>query len=248
RFAVADTSWTGPTITFNNKPPIGTSPLYPVAIIDTTLRLYQFDVTGYVKQEKSVGHNIVSFALVNPSTSAAFVTFNSGNASSDKPALAVITKADSVGTFTIAAPQSVHVEQDAQIAVSWTVPSGGWRQLSSIKLLLQDEEDPHSFALIKWDEAMETFSLFNPLTGRFGSGKALGSDRVLSNGLIDVLLKSSSKQASGPTSPLVTVTFALKFNRAAAGHRFRIEVSARNDMGSRSAFSVGPVVKVNPIF
>src|SRR5207302_3007333 len=86
-FSVADTSWTESGITFSNAPPAG-SALASAIISDNTLRLYEFDVTAYVKAQKAAGHNIVSFVLKNPSTSASFVSFNSRE-TSNQPKLVI---------------------------------------------------------------------------------------------------------------------------------------------------------------
>src|SRR5205814_374794 len=129
-----------------------------LTVTGTTLTLYEFDVSNYVKQEKALGHNIVSFVLKAPVSAASVVSFNSGNAASNTPKLVVVSATDTVGTFTIASlPKQVRVGQETQIAVTWTVPTGGWRGLSWIKLLLRDVDDDRSFAFIKFEEATNSF-------------------------------------------------------------------------------------------
>jgi len=231
-FPVADTSWSESGITFNNKPAPGASALGSATIVGTTPKLYEFDVTNFLKQEQALGHKIVSFALKNPASSASQVVFNSREASANHPTLSVVTSSTSVGTFKVAAQTSAHTGQTVNVAVTWTVPSGSWRQLTDIQLILRGEGD--LLILIDWNEAANTLRLFDPFTGKFGEAKALGSENVLSNRLIDVLLKSSSTKAAGPTSPVVTVNFALRFNHSAAGHRFRVEAIANNDFGAKS--------------
>jgi hypothetical protein len=98
--------------------------------------------------------------------------------------------------------------------------------------------------LIDWNEANNTFSLFDAATGKFGAPAKVGSQRVLSNRLVDVLLHNSLVKASGPTSPKVTVTFALRFNQSATGHHFRIEAAASNDRGAHSVFALGGALRV----
>jgi hypothetical protein len=97
--------------------------------------------------------------------------------------------------------------------------------------------------LIDWNEANNTFSLLDQDTGTLGAAKALGSDGVLSNSFVDVLLKTSSVKASGPTSPTVTVTFSLRFKELTA-HHFRIEAAASNDAGGTSPFEQGGILSL----
>ena len=77
-----------------------------------------------------------------------------------------------------------------------------------------------------------------PLPGAVGEQTRKTSDSVLSNRLVDVLLKTSSVKASGPASPTVTVTFSQRFKHAVA-HHFRIEAKASNDSGATSPFEAG---------
>ena len=79
-FSVADTSWSETGITFNNAPSLSSSALGSATITGTTLQMVQFDVTSYVKAQKAAGHNIVSFALKDATSSNSFVQFNSREA------------------------------------------------------------------------------------------------------------------------------------------------------------------------
>jgi uncharacterized delta-60 repeat protein len=87
-FSVANTSWTETGITFSNAPVLGSAQT-STTVSGTTAKLYQFDVTAYVKAQKAAGHNIISFAIKNPSSSSSFVQFNSREAASNKPALVI---------------------------------------------------------------------------------------------------------------------------------------------------------------
>ena len=86
-FSVADTSWSETGITFNNAPATGSTALDTETVTGTSLQMVQFDVTAYVKAQKAAGHNTVSFALKDPSTSNSFVEFNSREAGSSGPQL-----------------------------------------------------------------------------------------------------------------------------------------------------------------
>lgn len=230
-FPVADNSWTGAGITFNNKPAPGPNALASVNVAGTTQTLYSFDVTQHVKQEKALGHNLVSFQLRAPANSASFVTFVSGNAGSNQPKLSVLGSSDPVGIFSVnTTPASVKVGQSVKLAVKWEVPTGGWRQLTWVKLLLRDLDDPNSFVEFKFDEARNAFF-------------PVSRPGVLTSPA-SLLVSQSSVQASGWRSPLVTTSFAFQFNAMAAGRRFAIDVSARNDAGSVSAYSPAGVINV----
>jgi hypothetical protein len=109
---------------------------------------------------------------------------------------------------------------------------------------LQLRGDDGSLILIEWNQENETFALLDPQTGKFGTPQALGDTSVLSNHLVSVLLKTSSKLSTGPTSPLVTVTFALQFKQAAAGHHFSVEAAASNDNGTQTIFGLGKSITV----
>ena len=237
-FAVADDSWTETGINFNNKPALAASPLSSRTITGTGLALYEFDATAFVSSERALGHSFASFALKSPSASSSFIIFNSRESASGQPKL-VINASQSVGTFKLGSKHvKAAVGRTTDIAVRWTVPAGSWRQLKDIQLRLRGKHG--ALILIDWNEVNNTFSLFDAASGRFGAPVKLGSDGVLSNSLVSVRLKTSSAKASGPTSSTVTVTFSLRFKRAAAAiHHFQIEAAASNDLGSTSRFERG---------
>jgi hypothetical protein len=206
--------------------------LAAVIVTDNTLRQYEFDVSNYVKQEKALGHNVVSFMLKSPATTNSFLKFNSGNAASDQPKLAVATPL-TVGIFKATSPpHEARVGQEVGIAVTWTVPVGGWRQLSSIELLVRDANDENSFSLLRFNESTNAFSLVN------GAGALAGA--------VTLVPEKCRFQATGPASPTVTVTFTFRFKAAAAGHSVALAVFAENDLGSSSAFSRIGTIRVNP--
>ncbi len=242
-FTVADTSWTESGIDFNNAPGLSTSPLLTATITGNTAKTYSFDVTSYLQAQKAAGHNIVSFAFKDSATSNSFVKFNSKEAGSNPPTLAITAPSGgSVGTFKIASPHTTAVAQTTDVAVTWQVPSGSWQQLHTIDLQLSGDDG--SLIDIRWNQENETLSLLDPTTGKFGQPQPLGSNETLSNALLDVLLKTSSKLSTGPTSPLVTVTFSLRFKNAAKGHHFSVEAAASNDNGTMTMFGLGKSITV----
>jgi uncharacterized delta-60 repeat protein len=136
----------------------------------------------------------------------------------------------SVGTTTVTKPpKKVAVGQELQAAVTWTVPSGGWRQLSTIELRLRDEKEDDALVLLSFDEATNSFSL--------------DTTAPAGDGLVNLVLAKCSFAAAGPTAPTVTVTFAFQFTAAAAKRKFALEVAATNDEGDFSGFK--QVAKLN---
>jgi uncharacterized delta-60 repeat protein len=128
-----------------------------------------------------------------------------------------------LGTSTVTPPpKHVEEEQEVQTAVTWTVPSGGWRQLSSIQLRLRDLDDDDALVLLSFDEATNSFSM---------------DATAAAAGAVALVPEKSTFAAAGPTAPRVTVTFTYRFNAAAAAHRFALDVSADNDAGDASGFS-----------
>ena len=128
-----------------------------------------------------------------------------------------------VGTTTATLPpKQVGVGQELQAAVTWTVPSGGWRQLSTIQLRLRNRHDDDALAILTFDEATNSFSVES----------TPGADNAVS-----LVLSKCVVQADGPTAPTVTVIFTFAFNAVAARERFRLDVAATNDAGDFSGFA-----------
>jgi uncharacterized delta-60 repeat protein len=143
--------------------------------------------------------------------------------------LTIQIKDDDLPTFTVGTstattpPKQVDVGQEMQSVVTWTVPSGGWRQLTSIQLRLRDLDDDNALVLLTFDEATNSFSAASTAAAGIGP--------------VNLVLSMCSFQAAGPTAPTVTVTFTWQFTDAAAKHRFALEVGADNDVGTFSGFS-----------
>jgi beta-lactam-binding protein with PASTA domain/glutamine amidotransferase PdxT len=65
-FGVADTSWTELGLTFDNRPPVGGTPLASFVVGATTFEAYDVDLTAYLQAEKAAGRDVVSIAIINP--------------------------------------------------------------------------------------------------------------------------------------------------------------------------------------
>ncbi len=88
---VADTGWGETTITWNNKPALG-SVLGSLSTTSTSYAWKEIDVTAYVQAEKAAGRNLISLGLHNAATSSVYVRANSRNASSNRPELVIVSE------------------------------------------------------------------------------------------------------------------------------------------------------------
>jgi hypothetical protein len=88
-YAVADTTWSESTVTWNNRPPLGAT-IASVAVSGTSFAWYEIDVTAYLQAEKAAGRNLVTIALHVPSTaSSAVVRLYSRERPANRPELVV---------------------------------------------------------------------------------------------------------------------------------------------------------------
>jgi hypothetical protein len=117
---------------------------------------------------------------------------------------------------------TVAVREQLNYAFSWTVPEGqNWHHLEFLQLRIRDDED--TIISVLFDEASNTFSLFNEATGKFGPAFPAGRPNRLQTPQATLYLADTSVVASGPTSPTVTLNFALSFKTAGT---FAVEVGA----------------------
>jgi hypothetical protein len=90
-YSVATTTWTETGIAWNNKPAAGSSALATTTITDNVARWYEWDVTAYVQAEKAAGRNTVCFVVKGTGNSSNFMTFNSKEATGNRPQLVLWT-------------------------------------------------------------------------------------------------------------------------------------------------------------
>jgi PKD repeat protein len=88
-YSAASTSWAENTLTWNNKPATAATALAGVTVSGTTSKWYELDLTSFLKTELTAGRKVVTLVLRNPTASTAAATFNSDEASTNKPALLV---------------------------------------------------------------------------------------------------------------------------------------------------------------
>jgi hypothetical protein len=93
-YSVSNTTWGengSGSITWNTKPPANNPVLATTTVTDNVAGWYEFDVSSYIQAEKIAGRNVVSLVLKSQSPSNPFVTFNSREASTNRPQLVVWT-------------------------------------------------------------------------------------------------------------------------------------------------------------
>ncbi|MHC5917616.1 MAG: CBM96 family carbohydrate-binding protein, partial [Nostoc sp.] len=83
--------WSENTMTWNNQPGFGTSPLNPTSILvnGTQYIWYEFDVTNYVQTQRSGGATAISFALHSQNNAGTNINLKSREASVNQPQLVI---------------------------------------------------------------------------------------------------------------------------------------------------------------
>ena len=179
----------------------------------------------------------------------------------------------SSGAFTLS-PDAAEVLPGEKLvyALDWSVPANQvWRNLKTIEMRLRGG---HGTALwLRWDEASNEFSLCRKAghagsdddddddegdsKGRSGAlaqramskvicsaGALPGTAAVLSTPFATLHLADTSVQGSGPTGATVSLTLALSFGGKAAGHAYRVELTAADDFGTADRFVAASRVSV----
>jgi hypothetical protein len=151
----------------------------------------------------------------------------------------------SVGTAEgIPADTTVRVGDDTVYGVEWTVPDPeNWHSLDSIDIRLIDAEDAEDEILrVRFDEATNTFSEFNPHKEEYRKPGLPGSSEKFESSAVTMFLKNSEVIGSGPDGPSVQLNLQLNFKPKAAGRTFTVQVLATNDSGIDQGWeSVGEI-------
>ncbi|MFL5729767.1 MAG: DNRLRE domain-containing protein, partial [Cytophagaceae bacterium] len=138
-YPVANTSWAEGTISWNNKPAVSGAALASASVSDATGRYYTWDITNYVKNEKALGHTMVSFNLKNTTVqlNGPQTVWNSKEAGINSPQLVVSTGAARSGLADISEAESIKVYPNpAADLVSLSVPSVDYEE---IRIVVTDE-------------------------------------------------------------------------------------------------------------
>jgi uncharacterized repeat protein (TIGR01451 family) len=148
-----------------------------------------------------------------------------------------------VGTFQLTPTEAVVTAPEPFIlALTWTVPTGGWRTLKDLELRLRDEEE--RILWVRFEEASNTLSVFQQAQHQFGPGAPPGSAVVLKTPDARLLVADSRVLATGPTDPSVTLQLAISLQQELAGERLMMEVAASDDAGHSQGFAPAGVLQV----
>ncbi|HJQ99463.1 MAG TPA: hypothetical protein VJ826_14205 [Candidatus Polarisedimenticolaceae bacterium] len=129
------------------------------------------------------------------------------------------------------------------LTITWTVPDPlSWHVLDDLDIRIRDGAD--TAIAVHWEEAGNTLSLVNDVTGRLGKAFAPGSPNRLETDEATLYLRDAAVQGSGPTGPSVTLTLPLSFKPRASGHTFVVEVAASDDLGHHDDFVEAGTVTV----
>jgi hypothetical protein len=107
-FAVSSNTWSETGITWNNRPPLGAKQGSGV-VVTTTAQYFDWDVTAFVQAQKTAGASAVSFAVsMDTATGASPDTFNSREASANRPELVVTSAGGGDNPPTVATPAAAN--------------------------------------------------------------------------------------------------------------------------------------------
>lgn len=76
-YGVANTSWVETSLTWNNKPPSGTTVIGSVVVAGTTPQWYEIDLTSYARTQRAAGQTTIAIALKNPADTLPYSSFGS---------------------------------------------------------------------------------------------------------------------------------------------------------------------------
>jgi len=124
-YAVTNTSWAETTITWSNKPARGAA-LSTNNVSGTSGSWYLYDVTSFIRSQKTAGSNWVSLALHDPTNTTRLITINSKENSTNKPALIILTT-NPPPTVSITSPtnNTVYVAPAGSITINATAGDDG---------------------------------------------------------------------------------------------------------------------------
>ena len=137
----------------------------------------------------------------------------------------------------------VVVNERINLILKWTHPER-WRLLDKIDLRIIDDEGTAIW--VRFDEASNTFRLFDPGSGIYSRPYQPGTAQQFNTNEATMYLAESMVQGSGPTGPDVTLTYRLSFTAAAVGRTFKVEGRATDDFGNEQGFEPIGLISVRP--
>jgi hypothetical protein len=139
----------------------------------------------------------------------------------------------------------VSIGDRVDYASTWTVPADQvWRSLDTIDFRLRSGN--HVALWVRWNEAGNTFRLCES-NDFCGPAVTAGSAEVLETSHVRLYLADTRVVGSGPTGQSVTLHLSLEFLDETAGHMYRVELAATDDLGRVDQFEEATTVHVWPV-
>jgi glucose/arabinose dehydrogenase len=115
-YPVANTTWAESTLTWNTRPPAGATAIASTRVRSTSRTWYEWDVTSYVRSERTAGRTSASFMLAGAAATEPYASFASREASANRPELLI----SDAGTPTPTAAEIVlYAAEAASISGAW---------------------------------------------------------------------------------------------------------------------------------
>jgi len=133
------------------------------------------------------------------------------------------------------------VDRETPLTLTWTSPTR-WRDLSTVDIRLRSV---HGVAIwLRFDEAANTIALIHPADVSVGPALPPGSPDELGGEQVSAVLADSTVQTRAPDGPTVDLTFALRFERGAAGSSYLVDAAATDDAGDVQDFDTLGTISV----
>ena len=169
-------------------------------------------------------------------------TTSAGGTVSDAGAVS-IRYGGGVGTFSLAADAtSIHPGQRVTWTLSWKHPRN-WHDLDRLHLRIAGAAGG-ILAWVRWDEASNTFSVYDGDTRQFGPGSAPGSRPPLLMPAASLETSRSKVVGSGPQGLSVTLTITLHFTGRAPAGKYQVELLSTDDRGFSQGFEPAGVLTI----
>jgi thiol-disulfide isomerase/thioredoxin len=141
-----------------------------------------------------------------------------------------------VGVFALTNPAAtVPSKQPFVLGLKWTVPGGSWRELKTLDIRLVDDDGIAIW--LRFDQATDSISLFNPSSGKFGPAKPIAVNGTLSHAGASIDLGATTRTTLGPTDPTIMLNLSLTLGKQFAGRRFTVQLAATDDLGNEQGFA-----------
>jgi hypothetical protein len=137
------------------------------------------------------------------------------------------------------------VNDVATSSLRWTVPgAANWHSLDAIDIRLID--DAGEILQVRWNEASNQFSFFDPDSHQYRDPAAPGSNGRFERPEVAMELSDTQVIGSGPQGPSVLLNLGLRFKPKAAGRVFQVEARASDKSGTAQGWASAGTITVVP--